>query len=121
MPIVFRAFLWGPPALADLSVHAHRASTCPCARAAHTTFHVFKIEEMERYNVEELFDYLEDKCISDEVKTKIKDNELSGKEILSLNEGEIKELAPKIGDRVKFEKFDFKAQGLFLSNTSEFT
>ena len=47
-----------------------------------------------------LLHFLEDSEISEDVTTTIKGNDLGRKEFLCLNEGEIKELAPKIGARV---------------------
>ena len=56
---------------------------------------------VEQLTVSDLFDFLEDSGISAQITNAILENDVGGKELLCLSEEEIKELAPKIGDRVK--------------------
>ena len=55
-------------------------------------------------SVEELEQFLEENCISAQVACNFFLNEISGQQFLLLTELEIKELAPKISDRIKLRE-----------------
>ena len=68
---------------------------------------------VEQLNVRELFDFLEESDISEEVTSKIKDNDLGGREFLCLAKWR-RNKGTGSQDRWQSEvkEFDFKAQGL---------
>lgn len=59
---------------------------------------------MDKLSSLELCEFLSEKNIADDVVDAIMDNELTGEHLLLLTEMEMKELAPKIGDRVKLRQ-----------------
>ena len=62
------------------------------------------VKMVEKLSMEELETFLEEQCISAQVTNQFSSNEISGEQFLLLTELEIKELAPKIGDRVKLRE-----------------
>ena len=64
---------------------------------------------LDELDKEELFMWLSPK-VGDEVAQAVLDNELSGAELLDLNDDELKEVAPKLGPRKALKKLidDFK-------------
>ena len=65
---------------------------------------------MENLSSVELGKLLEEHRIAEEVVDAILDNEVTGECFLLLTEQEIKELAPKIGDRVKLRQLISKCE-----------
>ena len=71
-----------------------------CARPTPFSILRAQLRHTHTHGYSRSLDFLEDSEISEDVTTTIKGNDLGRKEFLCLNEGEIKELAPKIGARV---------------------
>ena len=67
---------------------------------------------MEEYSCTELSDYLLDEGICQSVAEAFFDNNITGKAFLALTELEVKELAPKIGERVKLREILSKVSWL---------
>ncbi len=59
---------------------------------------------VESFSSVELASFLEDNGVSEEVVEAFLENDIEGNQFLSLSELEVKELAPKIGHRVKLRQ-----------------
>jgi len=56
------------------------------------------------YDIEEFADYLSAKGLHEDVVSVVLDNRINSELFLSLSEGDLKELAPAIGDRLCLRK-----------------
>ena len=80
---------------------------------------------MENLREEELENFLQENGCSETMINAVRENNLRGSDLLLLTEAEVKELAPKLGDRAKLreliKKHKVKLQGKKMHEITQFT
>ena len=66
--------------------------------------HEYRREDIERFPVEQLCQLLSDLQYSTELLQNVRENAVTGNVFLQLSDEQLKEIAPKLGDRVQLKK-----------------
>ena len=66
--------------------------------------HEYRREDVERFPVEQLCQLLSDLQYSTELLQNVRENAVTGNVFLQLSDEQLKEIAPKLGDRVQLKK-----------------